>query len=514
MSKRMSKRTRSLLFAVIALAAVAVLLVGLLLLLPEPQEDLPEEQPRDDSVVLLDKTDKKDVTVTKAEIAIGSVKHTIAATKDGLYTLVGFDDLPLSQSTMEEVTKALLSVSATRLIDENPATPADFGFTTPDLYITVSATYSDDTTFAFEIGNLAPSKEGYYLREVGKTAVYLVDATFCETVSYEFTAYLDCVPIVAPTATETTDTVVVRDCTLSGKVRPSKVRFQVTEEPADKENAMIISGYVIQEPYFHAVDSNSELINYTTFTSLAASDVAKIRPTAADLAACGINTPYSACDVSLSLKRTTPTADKEGETTDTVTYHSTYRYTIKIGNKTEDGLRYGAVYAEGKLVPLLYLFDPSTITWLEMQYDDVADSMLYFQYIQNVNKLTFTANGTTTAFALSHHPDEEDSDKKLTVTANGKTYPTADFRALYADLIGMHRVGGTTETPTGTPLLGVVFSQNAQNGGTVRINIYSYTAGHCIVQHSTGEKHLVNMKDVQNYLDNLQKYLDGKPVAQ
>ncbi len=512
MSKRMSKRTRSLLFAVIALAAVAVLLVGLLLLLPKPEEE-PEEEVRDDSVVLLDKTADKKITLSSAEIAIGNAKHTIAITKEDLYTLVGFDDLPLEQTTFAEVAETLLSVKATRLIDENPASPADFGFTTADKYITVSAKYSDNTAFAFEIGNLAPSKEGYYVREVGKTAIYLVDATFCETVTYEFTSYINGVPIVAPTTTENGDTVVVRDCTLSGKARPSKIRFQVTDEPANTENSMVLSGFVIQEPYFHAVDTNCELISYSTFTSLSASGVAKIRPTSADLNAFGITDPYSACEVSLSVKRTKSELGEDGKTTETISYHNTFQYTIKIGNETEDGLRYGVVYTENKLLPIVYLFDPESVVWLDMQYGDVADGMLYFQYIQNVNKLTFTTNGKTTTFSLAHHPDKEESDDKMTVTANGKTYPTADFRTLYANLIGMHRVGDTTETPSGTPLLSVTFSQPAEHGGTVNIDIYSYTAGRCIVVHSTGEKHLVNMKDVQNYIDNLQKYLDGKTIS-
>ncbi len=513
MSKRMSKRTRSLLIAVIALAAVTLLLCGLLFLLPEPQKDDPVDEPRDESVVLLDKATDKKATLVSAEIALGDVKHTIEATEDDLYTLKGYGDLPLEQTVLGEVAEALLSVSATRLIDQNPATPADFGFDAPENYITVSATYSDDTAFAFEIGSLAPSKEGYYLREVGKTAVYLVDATFCDTVSYEMTSYINWAPIVAPEATETSDTVVVRNCTLSGSARPSKIRLQVAEQPTDDEQTMIISGYVIQEPYFHAVDSNSELISYATFTSLSAAGVAKIRPTSADLATYGIANPYSACEIDLSLQRTTSETDKDGETTDTISYHNTFRYTVKIGKENEEGLRYGAIYAEGKLLPVIYLFDPTAVLWLDMQYDDVADNMLFFQYIDKVSRMAYTVDGTTTTFSLAHHPDAEESDDKLTVTANNKTYSTANFRTLYANLVGMYRAGKTDETPSGEPLLSVTVTQDAKYGGPLRIDIYSYTAGHCIAQHSTGEKHLVNAKEVQEYLNNLERYLNGEDLV-
>lgn len=515
MSKRMTKRTRSLLFAVIALAAVSVLLVGLLLLLPEPQEDSDTgDTTVDESVVLLDKSNVKDLSLSSVKISFGNTSHTISLTDDNLYIVKGYEDLPLDQSLLSEVAESLLTVTATRLVLERPENPADFGFGKADGEISVSATYSDNSTFSFTIGDLAPSKEGYYLRESGKEAIYLMDPTFCETMAYKTDKYINRMLITAPAAEESTDTVVVRDVTLTGTVRPSTIFFQVVEQPDNAEETMVISGYAIQKPYFHAVDSNSQLLSYSTFTTLMASDVAKIRPTNADLAAYGLSNPYSACTVNLSLQRTTETKGEGDEIKTDISYHSTFKYTIKLGKTDKDGNYYGVVYAENELIPVVYLFEPSAVSsWAKAQYEDVADDMLYFQYITNLTSVAITTDGEAKTFSLSHFPNEENNDNALKVTAGGETYSTPDFRTLYTSILSLFRVGSTDEKPAGTPLLTLQFNPMKQYGTATRINIYEYTAGHCIAVHNSGEKHLVGAKEVQSLIADYNKFLAGKSLG-
>lgn len=512
MSKRMTKRTRSLLYAVIALAAVAVLLVGLLLLLPEPNEDPNEgNTPVDESVVLFDKSGDNKTTLSTAVISVAGTSYTISFTKDELYTVNGYEDLPLDQLLLAKTAGSLLTVKATRLVLEAPETPADFGFEKADGGITVSATYSDNSTFSFEIGDLAPSEDGYYLRESGKTAVYLMDTTFCETMGYAPDRYINRSPITAPLAVESTDAAVVRDVTLTGTVRPQDIFFQVAPQPKDDEETMVVSGYAIQRPHFHGVDSNSPLITLTTFTSTTASGVAKLRPTGADLAAYGLSKPYSACTVNLSLQRTTEKTDADGKPQTEISYHGTFTYTVKLGKTDKDSNYYGVVYAENELIPVVYLFPSETVSaWVEAQYEDIADDMLYFQYITNLTSLSI--NSTT--FALEHFPKEEDNDKTLVVKAGGNTYSTPDFRTLYSTLLTLYRVSGTDEKPTGTPILKLQFTPMKQYGNAVRIEIYEYTAGYCIAVHNSGEKHLINAKDVQAFQAKYQKFLAGESISE
>lgn len=513
MSKHMTKRTRALLYAVIALAVIGVLLVGLLLLLPETDDNTEDDPAVDTSVVLLDKSDDK-VSLSSSVITLAGASHTISLNKDELYVVKGYEDLPLDHALLSEVADSLLNITATRLVLEAPENPADFGFGKTDGTVTVSATYSDNSTFAFEIGDLAPTEEGYYLREIGKTAIYLMDKTFCESVTCEPKHYINRLPVTAPAAEESTDTVVVRDVTLTGTVRPQTIYFQVAETPENPEENMVISGYAIQKPYFHAVDSNSPLISYSTFSFLTASDVVALRPTAANLHTYGLSTPYSVCTVNLSLKRTTETKGEDGETDSKISYHSTFKYTIKLGNTDKDGNYYGVVYAENTLIPVVYLFEKSAVSaWVDAQYEDIADDMLYFQHITKLTSLSITDNGDTKTFSLVHVPDEEDSDKNLTVTAGGKTYSTPDFRTLYTSLLTLFRVGATDEVPTGTPVLTLQFTPMKQHGSATTIRIYEYTAGYCIAVHNSGEKHLLNAKDVQKLQTDYRKFLAGETIS-
>ncbi len=515
MSKRMTKRTRSLLYAVIALAAVGVLLVGLLLLLPPLTEDSDDENPVDESVVLLDKTADGNVTLSSAVISLSDASHTISRTEDDLYTLKGYEDLPLDQAVFETVAESLLNITATRLVVENPQTPADFGLGKADSGITVSVSYSDDTTFSFEIGDLAPSEEGYYFREAGKTAIYLMDTTFCQVLAYQPVQYLVRMPIVAPTAENSTDTVVIRDVTLSGTVRSEPIFFQIAEKPENEEENMVLSGYAIQKPHFHAVDSNSPLITYTNFTLLSALDVVALRPTASDLSAYGLSNPYSVCTLNLSLQRTTETEIADGEVQSEISYHSTFKYTIKLGKTDKDGNYYGVVYQQNTMIPLVYRFEPSAVAdWVDAQYEDIADNMLYFQYITNLDSVTIVDDGDTKTFTLKHFPGEEDSDNALTVTANGKTYSTPDFRTLYESLLSLYRAGQTNENPIGTPILTLEFTPMKQHGNPTRIRIYEYTAGHCIAVHNSGEKHLIAARDVQNVQNLYHKFIAGEPLPE
>lgn len=514
MSKHMNKRTRTLLYASIALVAVVGLLCALLFLLPEEEEEPSGDDTVDESVVVFDKSKEDDVTVTSATFSLLGITHTIKAGEGDLYTLDGYDDMPLDYSGLSDTAESLLTVTATRLVTESPENPSDFGFDQEEGNRTVSAAYSDNSTLAFEIGNLIPSKEGYYFRITGKDAVYVMDTDFCETMTQPITSYISHAPITAPETEKDSDTVVVRDVTLTGSVRPSTLYFQVTEQPKEGEDSMVLSGYAIQKPYFHAVDSNSKLISYSTFTTLSAYDIAKLRPTAADLKTYGITAPYSVCTVNLSLQRTTETTDKDGETTQSISYHNTFKYTITLGKTDKNGNYYGVVYAEDKLLPVVYLFSPTAVAeWVDAQYEDVADNLLYFQYITNLESMTITADGDKKVYALEHFPDAEDRDDQLKVTADGKTYSTPDFRTLYGNLLGLYRTGAAIGKPSGSPMLSVYFKPFAKYGDALRIDIYEYDAGQCYARHSTGETHMINAKDVQEWMNDYNKFLAGTSLS-
>lgn len=513
----MSKRTRTLLLAGIAVVVLAAMLV-VLLLLPQPDEDTDggttTTTAPDTSVTLLDKItgeNEEEITVTKVTITYGDESYSLSANDDGDLLLDNYKDLPHNSSKQSSLSSELESIVADRLIAEAPDNPQDYGFDTETgATATVSATYSDGSTYAFELGGEAPSGDGRYLREQGKTAVYLYDSYAAEVFLQKEFTYLSKSPLTTPSAKDgdeyANDTVVLRDAELSGSVRDKTIFFQVADNTAN-ENGLLF-GYVIQKPYYRGVNSNSSVVEYTTFSSLTASDIAMVNPTAADLKACGFNTPYSQATFNLAVQHSETSTDDEGNEATTISYYNVFKYTVKLGDKNEDGLRYMVVYAEDELFPIVYLISESGVAWANVQYDDIADSLLFLMYITDVEQMTVNVNGVETVFDLEHIEDEDDRDKNLIVTAGGKTYDTPGFREIYQGLMSLTRSGSTQEVPDVEPTLTLKMIANKDGVRNVDLAIYRQSGSKYVVKHSGGEIYQINAKEVESFLTTYQQYLD------
>ncbi len=514
----MSKRTRTLVLSAVALLVLGAVLAALLLMPPADTtgdgKGGTTTTTAPSTEVELFKADEK-VTVSSVTVTSPEETFTVAPDKNGDMVVKGYEDLPQYPSGYKELTDALLSVSAFRLISDTPEHPEDFGFD-KDTACTakVSATYSDGSTFAFELGDQSPSGDGYYLRKDGSAAIYLVDVSFGLTVSEESTFYLSTAPMTAPQAEDETEQLVVRDATLFGSVRPEPIVFQIDKSVLeDEEKAQYLTGYYVTKPYFRNIDTNTTLLNASAYYGITAVDIEKVRPTAADLKNYGLDQPYSAATVFISLKKTTENKDIEtGKTSTSVSFKNTFEYTIKIGNETEDGMRYAVIYAGDELIPLLYIVDPANVEWMTTQYDELVDKLMFFLYIDQVEEMTMMLDGKTTAFKLKHNKGEEDRDKQLTVISNGKQYSTPDFRTLYQNLMGVLRSGSADTVPSGQPVMTIDLKTNLSLAKTSWIKIYRESAGKYVVSHDTGELYQVDAKDLEIFMNSYRKFLAGESL--
>ncbi len=503
----MSKRARTLLISAIALVVLAALLT-VLLLLPAPAEDGDDVAP-DTSVSLIAKADT--VTVTQVNITTPSESFRVESDKNGEFTISDYADLPQHPYAYDILAETLLSVTASRLIADTPEHPQDFGFDkTEACTAAVEVIYSDATSFSFELGDLSPSGEGYYLRRNGSSAIYLVDVSFGETVAQSSTEYLLTAPITAPITDKENEKVVVRDVTLFGTVRKEPIVFQISGE-ASSDNAQSPVGYFLTKPYYRNLKSGTGLVDTSVYSGFTATRVVKVRPTAADLKRYGLNNPYSACTATLAIQKAT-TEGVGDEKTTTLSFHSALEYTVKVGNDAGNSERYAVVYTDGELVPLLYTVPTANLTWISTQYDDVADQLLFFTYIDTVENLSITLDGVTTSFALTHTPKAEERDDQLTAIANGKKYDTADFRTMYGELMNIMRRDAADKAPTGQPIMSIVVRTNTDTARGSDIRLYRYSAGKYTVQHDTGETYLVDAKDVEKTMAMYRKFLNGEPI--
>ncbi len=509
----MSKRSRTLLLSAAALVALVGILLALLFLLPEaPTND--NDEPLDTSVVLVDKTADAKISVTAAEVTLKGESYKIATTdENNIFYVEGYEALPLDFYSLNELGKELLSVTASKKVWDNAENLSDFGFAADgSCYAKINITYSDKTSFALEIGNLSPNGEDYYCREKDSKTIYLINSDFVETTAIPSTDYLSRALFTAPDAEKEDDQVAIKSVTLGGTVRKEVVSFYNNgRENAGNDN-VVLSGFYLTKPYSHAVNSDTPLINVGTFTSAFASGIAKTFPTAEDLKKYGLANPYSRCVVELAVQRTTVSGVGDEKTT-TVSFHNTFENTLLLGNKNEDGDYYALVLVEGEVTPVIYTVSPTAVPWAELQYDDIADPLLFFEYIYNLDGMAITVDGSTHNFHFVHDAEAEELDEKLIVTAGGKQYSTPDFRTLYTWLISIYRNGSIEKAPDGEPLLTFTIRPLDKTQKEQTIRLYTHSAGKCVAQHDTGEIYLVDSKNVNLFVSNYRRYVKGEAVT-
>lgn len=509
----MSKRSRTLLLSAVALVALVGLLLALLFLLPEaPTDD--DNEPLDTSVVLVDKTADAKISVIGAEITLKDETYKIATTdENNIFYVEGYEALPLDFYSLGEFGETLLTVTASKKVLDNAENLSDFGFAEDgSCHAKIHVSYSDRTSFSFEIGNLSPNGEDYYFREKDSKTVYLMDSSFVETVATPSTSYLSRALFTSPDAEKDDDQVAVKSVTLGGTVRKNVIALHNNgRENAGNDN-VVLSGFYLSKPYSHAVSSETPLINVGTFSSAMATGIAKIFPSAADLTKFGLANPYSRCVVELAIQRTTVTGVGDDKTT-TISFHNAFENTVLLGNKNENGDYYALALVEGEVTPVVYTVSPDAVPWAELQYDDIADPLLFFEYIYNLDGMAVTVDGQTHNFHFAHDADAEDLDKKLIVTAGGKQYDTATFRTLYTWLISIYRNGSIEKAPTGEPLLSFTIKPLDSTVKQQTIRLYTHSAGKCVAQHDTGETYLVDSKNVNLFVSNYRRYVKGETIT-
>ncbi len=510
----MSKRVRTLLLSGVAVFVLTALLV-VVLLIPAPDTgDTTTTTTAEEKVTVWSKSgndkDGKSIEVQSVSVAFGDESYTLVTDKDGNMVLEQYPELPHDNGSIVTLTSQLMKVEAIRLIDNAPAQPEKYGF--GGEVVTVSATYTDGTSFAFEIADENPDATGRYLRNKANGAVYLYDAKQAETFSLTGIQYLTKAPMVSPETHKeeeaASDTVVLRDAELSGSVRPSPIYYHVSSEPIVEGGVEASStGYFIQRPYFRGVKMNSTLLDTVAYSNLYIDSVEAVYPTAQQLKDYGLDTPYSQCTVTFAARHDTVTKNENDKTVTTHSYYNALEYTVKIGNEVGNGLRYAVVYEENKLFPVVYRVQAKNIEWCETQYDDVADSLLFYTYIVKVQDVTITADGKTTKFDLKHSINDE-GNNHLVVKAGSKTYDADDFRNLYQSMMSLQRLSATSDKPNGEAVFALKITPNTDTVPATDVKIYPYSGSKYLAAHASGETYLIDAKAMEPFLKKYQEFLE------
>lgn len=391
---------------IIIFCVIAVILAGLLIVL---KITAPEEEPESDTEDAVQTSlvyDKNPHDISKLEISNEHGTYEVVRAGEGddaVWTIVELANLPMSSANMGNLLENAASVTAQQTVVESAEDLSIYGLAEP--LSTVTATFSDsgNTVKKLLIGNLTPNGNMHYAMVEGDSKVYTILNSklncFLENKYY----VLNKIIYTAKAAADENDTT---DYTRINKItikRPDIDYDFVIEYDVrlDDDSIMIAnsSSYVVTSPVFRELNPETSATVMDGIFGLTASDFGILNPNEEDFAACGI---------------TEPAAEVLFEINGGDTVHLT------IGNECfdEDGAKLGRyVYVDGAAI--IYIFDESSLPWLNVTPLDITTTMFTSNYIYDVNSIdisgginmSFTMTGGVDDFAVKLDGNDADADE-------------------------------------------------------------------------------------------------------
>ena len=455
----------------------------------------------------MDKSARGADAVELVEIGVGGEAYTLKKNAEGLMTVADLADLPRDAAAVDSLLSELLTVTPVSQVMTN-ATEADLeacGLLEPAAY--ASVTYSDGDTFSFEFGRLESGENAhYYFRKTGDTAVYLAEAALYQALTRPATDYLATVLTPAPAAASDDDGAAkLEKLTLTGTLRDTPVVLRRAGD-GDPSSVKLAGNFVVESPYFRAV--NTELVSpwETGLCDATASGVAATHPSDSELASFGLKEPHSVATLTFAVFPSSETSDGAAAPYNRVSY------TLSLGDKNAAGDYYALV--DG--VDIVYTVAASTVPWAEATYGDVASSTLFLHYITEVSDLAFTVNGAESVVHLTHTGETADTAASFTAALGDKPLSEADTRTLYRLMMMTKRIAATeaVEKPTGTPALTLRLSFLDQDEPGAVYSFYPYSANRYLCVAADGDVFPVKASDVESLIAQIGRYLAGETVLE
>lgn len=501
------KKKRILLFSLIGVfALLAALIVLLIFVFPKEEDPNDTTETVDTSVVLFDKTTSDADTAITSAVFKNENGTVEIVNKDGVLYAKGYEGLPVHATNMGDLETLLTKMTAVDDIGEIDA-PAEFGLDTPQTVATI--TYHDGSKKILEIGDMSPDQAGCYMREQGSNHVYILGIDDVAILLQSSLDYVSTAVFTEPTV-ESSDEgetdVVLREMTLGGSVRKDN-GFTFRLVTSDDSDAYIYYTYIITEPFLKGSNSayDTEL---GAFTSLSAEAVAAVHPSAEDLKTYGLDDPYSTLTFTLAKRTTISSETEDGNTVSATTHEDIKQHTLRLSKADSD-----YYYAMIDDVPIIYLVSADSIAFAAMQYDDFADTLLFLEDITQISTFKVTLPEKETVFQLTHNPSISDTEKNMTVTANGNTYDTMDFRYLVNDFMDIKRYSSLTQDVEGLPLkMEIAITRLEETEPVLTVKFYEVSSNLYAAVLSHGERYQVKASDVNFVIEQYENYLKGETV--
>lgn len=478
------------------LLGVLVLMILLYLLVMNKNKNEEEEVTED--TITLSSIDSD--TVTEISYTLNGTTLTYMKAND---TWVDKSDTkaPINQDTITNMLSQVTSLSADKIVVEDPEDLSEYGLEDPALV--VNLTCEDGTTFELNIGDTLAIGTGYYAKLPDNNTVYSVTSGVYSAFNYTQTQMIEVEEFPTITTTNITNINVVKDGT-----NIFKADYDQSAADAGEYYAWEIS-----KPYSTVQKGDPTKFDsyFESYGSVSLSECVDYKGT--DLSKYGLDNPSATIELSYYTETTedsTSTTEDEADTTgdaltdsttdsevesttteeedtqEATTVRTDYKVTILVGDKNDDGEYYVQVKSDGREYKnAVYTIATSSIdAMLDITPYDYVTNLVQLVDITTLDKLTVKANGETYTLAVTPNPDkdkdmdtkkeaddseESDStDEESEVVSdslyyyNGIKVEETAFKNLYQELIGITTSGEIKkEVSDSTPVYEFDFIRNS-----------------------------------------------------
>lgn len=458
------------------LILLAVLIAAYIYVSLNPKEDT-EQSSTSAPAIELSKLDLSGIV----KIEMVSPERTLLLVKDGEnWVMNGNKDIETNQNLVNTVAERLAGINASMLVEENAKDLSLYGLDKP--YKT-TVTMQDNTAYSFLMGDEVPTGSSYYFAKEGSNDVYIVGYSYKNAFRYEFK------DLVVKEVLGDLDTSLLNYVYIKQKDRPLIELSKPGDAALDTyEMWHSLSLWKMTSPYamprgIATNDKWEELTNgLTTFKSSVRNYIAT---DVSDLSIYGLDEPWLELNI----------GDSNGG-----------KMHIYLGNtcKDDDGIYF---IQEGS--KSIYTISPSAIEpYTDVNAFDIADKMAMIISVSEITQVVVTKGTESTVFDVV----SEDVDGTINVacTVNGKSYPEADFKKLYQNIIGLSLDSEYKgEKVTKTPDISIKIT--LKDGRELESKYYSYSqnSNYYIFDKNGIQEFLIGKRNFDNLFERIDEFFKG-----
>lgn len=464
MAKKKKKKSQGFTIIVLFLVVIALTISYFIAKNYTDKKEAEEEASKDVKLVNVDTSKAKSLTYS-----IEGVTYTLIK-EDGVWKVESEKERPLDQDTVQSMIDRFKDMTATKEVYKNKDHLADLNLENPVLNVTL--TMEDGATYAYSTGaNVNSSDGGVYAIVQGFDGIYILPKGYFTLFSKDLNNITEVASITDITADNITRIYIKKD----GKELINAKKTQANGKEVWKITAPYDPSVAMDNNYMSALNSN-----YTTYKFIKNVDY-----NCTDFGKYGLKDPDTIIDLDY-VPEDSKAKDK-----------SQHRFTLYVGNKTDDGSYYYVRVNDSKSV--YTIATTSIATFTNIKAFNYVRERLVDTSISNVTKASFKLPGTTYDLTV-----EGSSDDSKVYKINGEVKDGADIGKFFSK-VTLLEIGGEIEKDVDTSKQVFGLSVMNQDNNAYTYTFYAYDDSYYAIEHEGHMYFLVDKRRVEDVITALKE---------